>query len=114
MNLKLLVVYTEYHNYVVYVYTQVILTDEAICASIVSSGPMPGDKLADEGQFPALGAQEKETPPHPLQQHWEYIVYLFRRMDSIDENEQMMISYRDYLQVRSQCTKLVRVKRPSL
>lgn len=35
---------------------------------------------------------------HPLQSYWEYMVYLFRRMDVVDEQTRFEHSYRDYLQ----------------
>lgn len=35
---------------------------------------------------------------HPYRLHWEYLSYLFRRMDGLSEEESVEFEYRDYLQ----------------
>eukprot|EP00241_Pyramimonas_parkeae_P004115 CAMPEP_0114238944 /NCGR_PEP_ID=MMETSP0058-20121206/8189_1 /TAXON_ID=36894 /ORGANISM="Pyramimonas parkeae, CCMP726" /LENGTH=666 /DNA_ID=CAMNT_0001351077 /DNA_START=112 /DNA_END=2109 /DNA_ORIENTATION=- len=82
---------------------QVILSDQQEDAPTnVKSAPAATEKASDK-EFPALGAAEAGADAgcssgHAMRAYWEYVVYLFRRMDEVDENEQMMISYRDYLQ----------------
>ena len=52
----------------------------------------------------AVGGKDSEDTAedtgvkHPLHRYWEYMVYLFRRMDAVDEQTRFEHSYRDYLQ----------------
>ena len=44
------------------------------------------------------GAVTSAALAHPLRQHWEYVVYLFRRIPPLTEQEAAEAGYRDYLQ----------------
>lgn len=58
----------------------------------------------DAGQKVLVAGNETVSAPeviHPLRVYWEYLSYLFRRQDPASPQEQLEMSYRDYLQVRN-------------
>ena len=61
------------------------------------SSPAGGDDAADGAAAPAEGRSM-----HELQLYWEYLAYLFGRLEEVSEQERVESGYRDYLQVRKQ------------
>ena len=62
------------------------------CQVIVRDDSL-GHKL---GRNAIRSAQDPDS--NPLKPYWEYLSFLFRRMEALSENEQAEFDYRDYLQ----------------
>ncbi|GIL73292.1 hypothetical protein Vretimale_4879 [Volvox reticuliferus] len=83
---------------------QVVLTGEA-CHSVAS--PANVGAATAGGTAVAVGPDGEPlgfniTNPgefHPLRPYWEYLCFLFRRLEAVGEQERQETSYRDYLQV---------------
>lgn len=83
-------------------------TEGAGVGAVRSSDPTPSEaahqaaEKAAAATAAAAAATEGNGPSaaltHPLRQHWEYIVYLFRKIDPVSEQELVEAGYRDYLQ----------------
>lgn len=67
----------------------------------VAPAATPG--LADEPDAAAGGAAaasaDAAAPQHELQIYWEYLAYLFGRLEEVSDQERVESGYRDYLQV---------------
>ena len=64
---------------------------EADAAAEAADGEAGGDGAA---------ASADGRAAHELQLYWEYLAYLFGRLDEVSEQERVESGYRDYLQVR--------------
>ena len=68
--------------------------------------PAAGDAAAehtpagadDAANGTAAAAEGRST--HELQLYWEYLAYLFGRLEEVSDQERVESGYRDYLQVR--------------
>ena len=69
--------------------------------------PAAGDVAAEQASCDdaaggaAAPAEGRST--HALQLYWEYLAYLFGRLDEVSDQERVESGYRDYLQVRCLC-----------
>ena len=72
--------------------------DKAVSSSLAGGGDEMdvGDPTPAEAAAGAAAAAAAAT--HPLRTHWEYVVYLFRKIDAVSEQELVESGYRDYLQ----------------
>ncbi len=78
---------------------QVVLTGQA-CHTPPPAPPKPQPAPAPDSD--GLGGSFSITDPgesHPLRPYWEYLCFLFRRLEVVGEQERQEASYRDYLQV---------------
>ncbi|CAD7703043.1 unnamed protein product, partial [Ostreobium quekettii] len=50
-------------------------------------------------QCPPSASDARESYHHPLKIYWDYLSYLFRRMETLTEQELLELGYRDHLQV---------------
>ena len=91
----------------------ILLLLMASAPQVVLSGPslhgVPSEKAPANGTAAtASGAAGEgiklDADPganHPLRPYWEYLSYLFRKLDALNDDEVAMLRYRDYLQVRN-------------
>lgn len=78
---------------------QVVLTGQA-CHTPPPAPPKPPQPAAPDSD--GVGGTFSITDPgesHPLRPYWEYLCFLFRRLEAVGEQERQEASYRDYLQV---------------
>ncbi|GLC44329.1 hypothetical protein PLESTB_000481500 [Pleodorina starrii] len=83
---------------------QVVLTGEACHDVPPPAPPAPG---APAGAAVAVGPDgsplgfsiSNPGEAHPLRPYWDYLCFLFRRLEAVGEQERQEASYRDYLQV---------------
>ena len=68
--------------------------------------PAAGDAAAEHTPAGAddaangTAAAEEGRSTHDLQLYWEYLAYLFGRLEEVSDQERVESGYRDYLQVR--------------
>lgn len=87
---------------------QVVLTGEALHhvaptptpAAAASPAPTaPGARTTIINATPGAGFSiENPGETHPLRPYWEYLCFLFRKLEAVPEHDRVELSYRDYLQ----------------
>ncbi len=72
--------------------------EDGVSSSAGAAGAAAGGDGAVEA-FPIVNPGES----HPLRPYWEYLCYLFRRVEDLSAAEVLEAGYRDYLQVGDGC-----------
>ena len=74
-------------------------------ANAERSAAAGADQADVDGAAPADGRST-----HELQLYWEYLAYLFGRLEEVSEQERLESGYRDYLQVSGERSTLAALR----
>jgi len=80
---------------------QLLLRGEALHAGAPASlgdGDGDGDSQMPPTERGAEAAPPPPPPAHPLAVYWEYLAYLFAKLEPLSDQERLEAGYRDYLQ----------------
>jgi hypothetical protein len=79
---------------------QLLLRGEARHSPEGGAGGLADGAPAEGAPAAAAAAEGAEAPPgaHPLQLYWEYLAYIFGKLEEVSEQERLESGYRDYLQ----------------